>query len=222
MAECLEGGEDAGDLIGALFVFAAETGGEGFGVLAGGGDEFIDGGDLGGEFGGPVENGHGGGGVWGGVIVAGEADFGLLGGGGDGSLVVRAEVADEAALFFRGALVVEGDEVGEDLLFERLGGGAAEGEDVGGWSGGCEVVPAVGFEHGGVEVVVDLLEYGDEAFVVGLPVLRGQGFAGAEFFEDVVNAGEGEVGVLFLLALAVHVEPFAKVADALLECAFFE
>jgi hypothetical protein len=35
--------------------------------------------------------------------------------------------------------------------------------------------------------------------------------------EDVVNAGEREVGILLLLALAVRVEPLAEVADALLE-----
>ena len=65
---------------------------------------------------------------------------------------------------------------------------------------------------GGVEVVVDLLEDGDQALVVDLPVLRGQGSLGAEFFKDVANAGEGEVGMLGLLALAVRVEPFAKLA----------
>jgi hypothetical protein len=53
VSECLEGGEDAGDLIGALFVFSSEAGGEGFGVLADGGQEFAEGGDLGGEIGGP-------------------------------------------------------------------------------------------------------------------------------------------------------------------------
>ena len=65
---------------------------------------------------------------------------------------------------------------------------------------------------GGVEVVVDLLEDGDQALVVDLPVLRGQGCPGAEFFKDVVNAGEGEVEMQGLLALAVGVEPFAKLA----------
>ena len=141
---------------------------------------------------------------------------------GCGCLVVRAEVADEAALFFGGSLVIEGDEVGEELLFECFGGGSTMGEDVGGWGGGCDASPAVGFEDSGVEVVVNLLEDGDQSFVVGLPVLRVQGFTGAEFFEDVVYAGEGEVGMLFLLTLAVRVEAFAKVADALLECAFIE
>jgi hypothetical protein len=83
-------------------------------------------------------------------------------------------------------------------------------------------MPAIGFEDGGVEVVVKLLEDGDEALVVDDLVLGVQGFAGTDFLEDVVNAGEREVGMKFLLALAVRVEPLAKVADALLECAFFE
>jgi hypothetical protein len=34
MPDCLESGEDAGDLAGALFVLTAEAGSEGFGVLA--------------------------------------------------------------------------------------------------------------------------------------------------------------------------------------------
>lgn len=70
MPECIEGGEDAGDLIGALFGFAAEAGGKGFGVLADGGQELADGGDLRGEFGGPIED-DGGGGFRGGFVVAG-------------------------------------------------------------------------------------------------------------------------------------------------------
>jgi hypothetical protein len=131
---------------------------------------------LGGEIIGPVED-DGGGGLWGGGVVFGEADFGLLGGGRAGGLVVRPEVADEAALFFGGALVVKGDEAGEKQLFEHLGSGPATGEDVCGLSGGGEVAPAVRFEGGVVEVVVKLLEDGDEALVVDELVLGGEGFA---------------------------------------------
>ena len=141
---------------------------------------------------------------------------------GCGGLEIGTEPADVAALFFGGSGVVEGDEAGEDGLFERLGIGTATGEDVGGWNGGCEVGPAVGFERGGVQVVVNLLEDGDQALVVDSFVLRVQGFAGTDFLEHIVNAGEREVGVEFLLALAVRVEAFAKVADALLEGRFFE
>ena len=46
---------------------------------------------------------------------------------------MRSKPADEAALFFRRPLVVEGDEAGEQLLFECLGSGTATGEEVGGW-----------------------------------------------------------------------------------------
>jgi len=46
--EGLESGENAGDLIGAFLVLPAEAGGEDFGVLADGWQEFADGGDLGG------------------------------------------------------------------------------------------------------------------------------------------------------------------------------
>jgi hypothetical protein len=92
-------------------------------------------------------------------------------------LEIGTEPADVAALFFGGSGVVEGDEAGEDGLFERLGIGTATGEDVGGWNGGCEVGPAVGFEHSGVQVVVNLLEDGDQALVVDSFVLRVQSFA---------------------------------------------
>ena len=95
MTECLEDGDD---LIGALFVFASKTGGEGFGGLADGGQEFADGGDLGGEIGRPIEDDNGGGGVRG-VFVFGEADFRMFGRGSAGGLEIRAEPTDVAALF---------------------------------------------------------------------------------------------------------------------------
>jgi len=50
---------------------------------------------------------------------------------GCGVLIVRAEPADDAALLLGGALVVEGYQAGEKLLFEGLGSGAATGEEVG-------------------------------------------------------------------------------------------
>ena len=124
-------------------------------------------------------------------------------------MVGGAEPADEAALFLGGAFVVEGDEAGEEGLLKGLGLRTGGVEAVGEGDGGDEVGPAVGFEDGGVEVVVELLEEGDEALVVdgfGLGVERG---AGAEEVEDVVEAGEGERGVQDLLALAVGVEALA-------------
>lgn len=54
MPECFERGEDAGDLVGALFRLPAEAGGEAFGelsraafgILADGGEELAEDGDL--------------------------------------------------------------------------------------------------------------------------------------------------------------------------------
>ena len=108
--------------------------------------------------------------------------------GGGGGLVVGAEPADEAALFLGGAFVVEGDEAGEEGLLEGFGVRVGGVEAVGEGDGGDEVGPAVGFEDGGVEVVVELLEEGDEALVVdgfGLGVERG---AGAEAVEHVADS----------------------------------
>lgn len=65
-------------------------------------------------------------------------------------LVFGAEPADEAGGFFFGAFGVEGDEAFEDFGVGERGG------------------PAVGGEDGGVEVVVELAEDGDEALVVDL------------------------------------------------------
>jgi hypothetical protein len=84
-----------------------------------------------------------------------EVDFFLLGlGGGGGGLVVGAEPADEAALFFFGAGVVEGDEAGLEgsvgvspAFFIRRCGRDARAP-----------VPAVGLINCGVEVVVDRCE----------------------------------------------------------------
>lgn len=124
MSQLLERGEDGGDLVGAFFGFAAEAGGERFGVLAGGGQEFADGSDLGGQVGGPGEDFDGKGA---GRAVGGISGFGAGQGRGDGSgggcLVIGAEVADEAALLLGGALVVEGDEAGEEFLLGRFSEG---------------------------------------------------------------------------------------------------
>lgn len=68
-----------------------------------------------------------------------------------------------------------------------------------------EIGQAVGFEDGGVEVVVELFEEGDEAVVVDDFFLIGEGLFFAEFFEDVVHPGEGEVGVLGLAGFAVAI-----------------
>ena len=72
----------------------------------------------------------------------------------------------------------------------------------------------VGFGDGGVEVVVELAEDGDEAVFVGELFFGVERGAGAEFFEDVVEVGEGQLRVLGLLAFAVSVEALGEVADA--------
>jgi len=114
----------------------------------------------------------------------------------EGDLVVGAEPADLALGFFAGAFGVEGDEAFEDF-------GVGE-----------RTRPAVGFEDGGVEVVVELFEDGDEGFVVDVFFFGGEWLVGAEFFEDVVHPGEGEALVLRLDAFAVGVEFFGEFADA--------
>ena len=155
-SELSQGFENALDLLGAFLVFAAETSGK---LLRGGGgvggEELADQGDLIGEAVGPG-NGRFGIGNWrlGGI------------GAGDGALlrrpmiaatvlIVRAEPANEAALFLGGALVVEGDEAGEEFGFAL----AREGVQVG---------PDVGFEHGGIQLVVNVPKKGDKAVVLDL------------------------------------------------------
>jgi hypothetical protein len=79
----------------------------------------------------------------------------LFGGAGR-VLEVGAEVFDEALFFFGGALVVEGDEFFEELVVGEGGG------------------PAIGVEDGGVEVVVELFEDGDEAVGVDGAFFEGE------------------------------------------------
>ncbi len=75
--------------------------------------------------------------------------------------------------------------------------------------------PAIGFEDGAVEFVVDFTQDGDEAGLVDVLVLLGEGGAGAKFFKHVVHVSEREPGVELLLTLAVGVEAFGQVADGL-------
>ena len=83
------------------------------------------------------------------------------------------------------ALVVEGDESAEDFFVGEIGR------------------PAVGVGDGGVEIVVDLFEDGDEALLVDRLFFFVSGFGGAEFFQHVIHAGHRELGVLRLLAFAM-------------------
>jgi hypothetical protein len=49
------------------------------------------------------------------------------------------------------------------------------------------VLPAIRFQHGFIQLVVDLAEDGDEALVVDLLFLGGERLAAAELFEHVVK-----------------------------------
>ena len=75
--------------------------------------------------------------------------------------------------------------------------------------------PAVGVEDSEVEVVVDLFEGGDEGFVVVVAVGVGEGFACAEFFEQVVHAGDGDFAMGGLDLFAMSVEAMRKAYDPL-------
>lgn len=59
LADGLEGFKDLANLLGALGGFLAEQGGEHLRILAVGSEEFLNGGDLGGQGGGPDEGGGG-------------------------------------------------------------------------------------------------------------------------------------------------------------------
>lgn len=60
---------------------------------------------------------------------------------------------------------------------------------------------------------MDLFEGGDEGAVVVITVCVGEGLPGAKFFEQVVYAGDGDVGVGGLDAFAVSIEPLAQVVN---------
>ena len=120
----------------------------------------------------------------------------LLGFGALGVLVGGTQVADLVLGFFLGPLFVEIDEALEDFFFGEVGR------------------PGVGVGYGAVEVVVELLEDGDEALFVDDFVFGAEGFAAAEFFEDVVHARHGQVGMLGLLPLAVGVQLLRQAGDA--------
>ncbi len=109
-------------------------------------------------------------------------------------LILRAQPVNDAALFLRCPFRVQFHEALQNLGIGQGGGLAVGGED------------------GGVEIVVELLEDGHQPLVVNELFLVGERFPGAEFFEDVVKAGEGEA-VLRLHALAVRVEFFGQLAE---------
>ncbi len=166
------------------------------GGLGEGAEDGFHGAGAGGEGFGPREFGGLGFGLLAGLRGAfgqSEGGAGFLGSGDGAELVIRAQPADEAARFLGGALGVQGHEARQDFLVAQ------------------RPRPAVGVRHGAVEVVVELLEDGDEARVVNQLFLGRERFVGAEFFEDVVKAGQGQA-VLGLGALAVGVQPMTTLS----------
>ncbi|WP_434086420.1 hypothetical protein [Hymenobacter canadensis] len=112
-------------------------------------------------------------------------------------MVGGAEVAHVARQFLLGALVVEAHQAGEYFRVGEVGG------------------PVVGGGYGGIELLVQAQDHGGQALLVdGLLFGRGEGLAGAQLLHHVVEVGEGEGGVLGLLALAVGVELFGQLPDA--------
>ena len=64
---------------------------------------------------------------------------------------------------------------------------------------------------------MDLLQDGDEAVLVDLFLFRSQRLSASELLQDVIHAGDGEIGMQLLLPFAVRVELLAELADALLQ-----
>ena len=108
----------------------------------------------------------------------------------------RAQPADEALRLLGGALGVEGDEPFQDLLV------------------GERDRPAVRVAHGGVQLAVELPQHADQPLLVDRLVFGGQRLAGPQLLQHVVHVGQGQLGVLGLLAIAVRVQLLGQVADA--------
>ena len=98
--------------------------------------------------------------------------------------------------FFDGALGVEGDQPRQDLLV------------------GERRRPAVRVAHGRVQLVVEFTQHADQPLLVDRLVLGGQRLAGPQLCQHVVHVGQGQLGVLGLLALAVSIQLLGQAADA--------
>lgn len=116
--------------------------------------------------------------------------------GGGGALELGADPPNQPGAFFGGAGGVQFDKAEENVL------------------GGEIRLPAVGFGHRAIEVVVDIAEDGNEALIVNRLAGSIERLTGAEFLQDVVHFGEGQVGVSLLLTFAMRVELFAEEPDA--------
>ncbi len=139
------------------------------------------------------------------------------------NLELGPQPADQAALFFGGALGVERHKPFEQRVVERAlavfarrrrAARAGRSVTVHHFQQRREIAPAIGVEHGAVEFVVQRLEHCDQPVLVDHYLFRVERFAGFQLFEHVVHTGQREVGVLRLLALAVRVELFGEIANA--------
>ena len=185
MLSLAQGGQRVEDLADFGDSGSGEFSGDLFGGCGAGlgGEGVTDSADAVGEGGGPRPAGAGGGGR---LVSCGGVEAGL--GSITRPLEIGAEIADIALALFGGPLRVQGDEAEEDLFGVKVGR------------------PAIGGEDGGVEIVMQLTEDGDESLFVGALFGGGEGRTGAELFEDVVDGGEGKGGMERLLAFAVGVE----------------
>jgi hypothetical protein len=64
---------------------------------------------------------------------------------------------------------------------------------------------------------VNLFEGGDEGEIVEFTVFVGEGLTGAEFFEQVIHPGDGDVGVVGLHSFAMGIEPIATYIQSLVK-----
>ncbi len=117
-----------------------------------------------------------------------------------GALILGAEPADVVLGFFGAALGVEIDEAPQDFFIGEIGG------------------PAAGCEDGLIKIVVELLEDADQSVLVDGFIFGGEGFTGTDLCEHVVHGGEGELGVLGLLAFTVGIELLTQGPDTVFLC----
>ena len=114
-------------------------------------------------------------------------------------LELRPQPAHRASGFLRGALGVQLDQPHQQRV------------SVGGQG---QVGPAVGQQHGGVQLVVQALEHAHQAVFVDDLFLGRQRLAAAQLLQHVVNRRERDVGMGGLLGLTVGVDLLRQRADA--------
>ena len=113
-----------------------------------------------------------------------------------GVLVIGAQPADQAHRLLGGAGAVQIDQARQDGLVVPIGG------------------PAIGLGHGGVDAIVDALQDAHKARVIGFPVASLDPFAGAQFFQHVVERRQGQSGMRGGLRLAMRVQFLAQAPQA--------